>query len=765
MDIKTRQIQAKWKKPLLASRLLIPALLASVTAYGVAADEIAEADVDIEEVVVTGSRTGRALNKIPGAVSIINESEIKRDVSLTADITAMLARTVPGYGGSFQQLDRRGETLRGRTALRLLDGVPQGSPLRDGSRDSVFTDLGVIQRIEVINGPSATEGIGASGGIINYITKTPTKMGTEVQLSSQLRSQFHEDSGSWRVGVNVAHKNEFYDVLVAGSFAETGIAYSGDGETIAIGPSGSDRDSQSDNLFIKVGTNFGTDDEQRLEISHSRFILECQCNYSILLEDPGFGYHFDNKIPIRSQKVSPPDSKASFNDFVQTAITYTHENFLGGTLWVQAYDADQRMRFEAERSRSKQEPLFRPFTLDADGFPIGAYFVEQSEIDSQKQGLRTSWSAEDLFGTEGLGVQLGADYVKDTAQQRLALANVTRVPPMEYSSFAPFVQASLDVGPVTFTAGIRHEDGKLDVESYTSSWDNDRRFVEGGEINYGNWLPNVGAIWRVSDAWSVYGSFSKGFTLPNAGIPLRNQRCSNDTSSNGDRNDPINSPFGGIQPDGCPNDPQISVNDIIDLDAIIVDNIEIGFSWRGDDGKFGVSLYESTSDFGSRLVSNPATQVLELSRSPERIQGVEVTGSYDVTNDINLAFLYSSITGKTTSGDLDVLDREIGVFNVPPNKLVVTADWQFSDAGNVVLGSFTSFARDINEGQGGEEHIGGFTLFNLAINHDLGEGTISLGVDNLLDKVYLLPTSNVLFYQNYIYGRGREVSLSYTVNY
>ncbi|MBL0125362.1 MAG: hypothetical protein IPP88_22720 [Betaproteobacteria bacterium] len=52
-------------------------------------------------------------------------------------------------------------------------------PLREGNRTSVFTDLGIIERIEVINGPSASEGIGASGGIINYLSKTPTKMGNE----------------------------------------------------------------------------------------------------------------------------------------------------------------------------------------------------------------------------------------------------------------------------------------------------------------------------------------------------------------------------------------------------------------------------------------------------------------------------------------------------------------------------------------------------------------------------------------------------------
>ena len=97
----------------------------------------------------------------------------------------MLARTVPGYAESTQAMSNTGETLRGRIALRLFDGIPQTSPLRETNRSGSFTDLGVVGRIEVINGPSASEGVGASGGIINYISKTPTVMGNQISMTTQ----------------------------------------------------------------------------------------------------------------------------------------------------------------------------------------------------------------------------------------------------------------------------------------------------------------------------------------------------------------------------------------------------------------------------------------------------------------------------------------------------------------------------------------------------------------------------------------------------
>ncbi len=76
--------------------------------------------------------------------------------------------------------------------------------------------------------------------------------------------------------------------------------------------------------------------------------------------------------------------------------------------------------------------------------------------------------------------------------------------------------------------------------------------------------------------------------MPNVGIPLRNVQCSNDTPE-------------GTQPDGCPNDPLQSVDGILALEPIVVDNTEVGFNWRGSRVSLGASYYQSDSDFGVSL--------------------------------------------------------------------------------------------------------------------------------------------------------------------
>lgn len=95
-----------------------------------------DAATTLDQVIVTGTRTPVAIDKVPGVAHLISPEQVQRTLNLTEDATAVLARMVPGYSESSQAMrGNSGETLRGRVALRLFDGVPQGSPLREGSRN------------------------------------------------------------------------------------------------------------------------------------------------------------------------------------------------------------------------------------------------------------------------------------------------------------------------------------------------------------------------------------------------------------------------------------------------------------------------------------------------------------------------------------------------------------------------------------------------------------------------------------------------------
>lgn len=711
-----------------------------------AAAALRDADVDtdgedaattLDRVVVTGSRSPKAIDRIPGAVTLISTEEVQRTLAQTDDATAVLARSVPGYSESSQALNNLGETLRGRVALRLFDGIPQGSPLREGSRSGTFTDMGVVGRVEVINGPSAAEGIGGAGGVINYLSRVPTTMGTEATLTTRYSTQFEDDSESWKVGLTVAHKGERFDLLGAAAFIDRGITYDGNGRRIGISASGSTADSQADNLFLKTGLNFGDEDLQRIQFTASRFNLESNANYSYQMGNRATGLS-DTAIPV-----PPLDGKADFNDFEQYVLAYSHGDLLGGALQLDLYRASQAMRFPTDNSTDRQDPLIAP---------IGT-LVDQSEINSEKKGVKAAMTWSSLFGVDGLELRTGLDVVEDEAQQRLALTDRVWAPPLLYKSTAPWFQLAWDIGNLTLSGGFRREDGELSVDDYVTTWFRDRRPVRGGTVDYQENLVNFGAIYRLPRGFSVFASYGEGFSLPNAGIPLRNIQCSNDTPE-------------GTQPDGCPNDPLISVEDIVDLQAIVVENREIGFNWRGDRANFGASVYRSYSEFGSSYLVDPVTLDFILNRAPVEIEGFEANGEFRFNDAWRVNAIYSRIDGRSTFVRNGPLDRELGITDISPDKFTASVDWKFTPQGNVTLGMTQLFDRDINQGQNNAESTDGYTLFDLTANYDFDRyGRLSLGIENLTDKQYFLTFSQIDFFQNYFAGRGRMVSLTHTITF
>ncbi|PKP65792.1 MAG: TonB-dependent receptor [Alphaproteobacteria bacterium HGW-Alphaproteobacteria-7] len=685
-----------------------------------------EQDAQSRSIIVTGSRTPRAVDKIAGAVTVITSADVQRSLALTEDSTAVLAKTVPGYSESSQTLNTLGETMRGRVALYLFDGIPQSTPLRNGSRNAAFTDMSTIERIEVIGGASASEGIGAEGGVINYISRRATQPGLHVNLGGRLGTQFRDDSGIWGIKGDVAYKGSGVDFFAAGAYVDRGITYDANGRRIGMSASSSLSDSVQKNLFVKVGTDFGAGDTQRLELTANWFRLKGKANYHWVAGDRALGIP-DTAEPgpqlIDGVDVLRPD----FNDFKQTALKYSNEDVFGGTLITTVYAARQAMRFPGDNGASRQDPQIAP---------LGT-LVDQSEVLSKKYGLLTSFSRPD-FLIDDLLLRIGVDAVHDQTQQRLALTDRVWVPPMNYDSIGPYIQMSWDIGPVTLSGGARHENGQVQVDDYVTTFFRNSVAVEGGKLKYSNTLPNVGLVTRLGAGFSVFGSYSKGFTLPNLGIPLRNI-----------------------------NTPGQSVEGIVDLKAVIFDNKEIGANWRGRRGSVGVSAYRSFSKLGSSLAVDPVTQDFVLNRRPVRITGIDATAELRATDWFRFNGVYSHVKGRTTSGNnvLTPVETPLGITNIPLDKLVVSGTFTPTDALSFTIGMDTTFDR-AQAGSSPPEDIEGRTLFDLTAKYRIeNAGTVTLGVENLFNEFYFLAFSQIDFFQNYFAGRGRTVSLQFRTDF
>lgn len=130
---------------------------------------------NLEEIVVTGTRTPKFLKDTPIQTRVITSSDIaKLDATNVQDL---LQQELPGVEFSFsmnQQTHLNLSGFGGQGILFLVDG----ERLAGESMDDVdFTRLtmGNVERIEIVKGAaSALYGSNATGGVVNIITKKPT---------------------------------------------------------------------------------------------------------------------------------------------------------------------------------------------------------------------------------------------------------------------------------------------------------------------------------------------------------------------------------------------------------------------------------------------------------------------------------------------------------------------------------------------------------------------------------------------------------------
>lgn len=160
-------------------------LLASFSAPALAADPVEQ------QMVVIGSRAPTSISELPGTVWVIEREQLDQQTQAGVPLKEALGQLIPGLDIGSQGRTNNGQNLRGRSVLVMIDGVSLNSS-RGISRQFDSIDPFNIERIEVMSGASAVYGGGATGGIINIVTKKgvggDTRFNTELGARSASRA-------------------------------------------------------------------------------------------------------------------------------------------------------------------------------------------------------------------------------------------------------------------------------------------------------------------------------------------------------------------------------------------------------------------------------------------------------------------------------------------------------------------------------------------------------------------------------------------------
>lgn len=228
---------------------------------------------------VSTLRSDSAVGETTQRVTVIGRQQIEQQLALSSDPGQVLSNLIASYSPSRQKMSNAGETLRGRTPQFLVDGVPQASSIRNDGRSSYTIDLAQIERIEVIHGASAEHGGGATGGIVNFISRRPEGNGVSQHAGVSLESddRFSKDGLSHKMNYRLSAQQGDWETLFGATWQERGAFYDANDELIGVAYPGEIQDTRDHDLMFKLG--YWLDDVQHLQFSANHYQLKGNNDY------------------------------------------------------------------------------------------------------------------------------------------------------------------------------------------------------------------------------------------------------------------------------------------------------------------------------------------------------------------------------------------------------------------------------------------------------------------------------------------------------
>jgi iron complex outermembrane receptor protein len=706
---------------------------------------VTEAPEGEDAIVVTAARTILPPSALPLTIDIIGKDTLDQQLAISGSVTDAVSNLTPSFSPTRQKLSGAGETLRGRSPLYAINGIPQSTPMRDGSRDGFTIDGFFVDRVELIYGSNALQGIGGTGGIVNQVTVGAPKeegISGRVLLQGTADNDFSKDGIGGKIGGLFQYRAGRFDATFGAAYEKRGAFYDGEGRRIGINlTQGETQDSNTLSLFARLGYELSP--TARLDLIASRFELKGDGDYIALAGSRTLG------TPTSAVRGDPP-GKSAQNRTESVALSLTDTDLGGGNFVSQIFFNRSRDTFggEVATQATFQDPALAP---------VGTLF-DQSQNRSRKLGAKLSYERA-VPGFEDLTVTLGFDALVDKTEQALIATGRVWVPPSDFRSLAPFGQANLKLfdGIVRLAGGLRWENVKIKIDDFHTLAST--TFVAcsatvttncglgtyggvdvaGGKPKFDDLLINGGVIIEPWAGIRAYASYAEGFTVPDIG---RITRAVNRTG--------------------------VDIDSFLDISPIISNNREVGVELKRGPLDASATYFWSSSDKGQLLIARP-DRIFDVQRQRVEIEGLEVNLRVTLPIDgLKLGVGYAHIQGKYDSDSANpdgIVDTDLDGTNISPDRLNLNASYNKGPLSALVQTQFflkRDFHGKANPDQ--RNNFGGYTITDASIRYQTGFGGLNLSVQNLFDKFYIdyssdtrLPTDNLAFFA----GRGRTFTLGW----
>lgn len=703
-----------------------------------ASEETKKANTQLAPIVMTATRTPKSIAEVAGTVQTIRGDEIAQQAGAGRKVADVLAQLVPSLAPSSGNTSNYGQTMRGRNVLVMIDGVSQTGS-RDVARQLNSISPNMIDHIEVVSGATSIYGSGATGGIINIITKRadksePVSFQTKLGLTSA--DNFRGDSLAYQVGQTASFSNDEVDGFVGIDYTKRGSQFDGNGDRISLSPwQGSTMDT--DTIDVNGRLNFNLTDNQSLSFGAQYYKDEQDTEYG-----PDYSYLKTKTQPSYKAIKGWSLDNQPFTERYAFNTQYQNQDFLGQILNVEAYYRNEKSRFV-------------PYGYSADGVD-----VKQSQSNVDYAGIRSTVQSDLKVAERDLKLTYGLDYDWEKDHQWAEFYKPSNNglsytatgetqgsgPDTKIQNIGTFLQGDYALTDrLNVQSGVRYQYVQADTDSYLTAR-KPYTLMAADSTDSDKFLFNLGAVYKLTDAQQVYANFSQGYSYPDVQRVLRDVAAYTLTTS-------------GIAP-------------------ITVNSYELGWRLNQDDGlNLGLTGFYNTSDKVVQFNSDRSVNIVD---TDQRVYGAEANVSYLFMENYKVG----GTLGYTRGQYKDAANNwhELNAFAVSPVKGTLFAEWNNDEGYGVraqmqaIQGTNKAYKDDqalnaagLTDSNSAAE-IKGYTTMDVLAHFPMAKGRVDFGVYNVWGNQYktvfaqqaAVTNANTLLA---IPAEGRTFALSYTINY
>lgn len=670
----------------------------------------------LQPMVVSATRVATSIASIPGSVQVIDETQVREQASAGRRLADILGQLIPGLTPSSGGMSNYGQTLRGRNMLVLIDGVSQNST-RDNFRQLNSISPDSIERIEVVSGASSVYGAGASGGIINIITKR--NQGQDLAFTSKMGmtsgNNFNRKGFAYEGFQSATGQQGAFDWYGSASYTQRNDQFDGHGQRVPQDTSqGSNMDTETYDLQGRFGYAF--DEQRKLTLGLQDYRDQQDTGYT---KDPG-----NTRKAVAVSGLDLDDQPYTRNQAVN--LDYHDTDFYGQSLTLETYWRQSQALFFPDISR-------------------GRAGISATDSEQTVYGLRTAIDTPlPAIGAATGNLVWGADYSHELARQSgdqyaLSGLNYRKTgttydlgPDLQTQTRALFAQMAWELGDWTVRGGVRREWIESEVKDSIAYGEivqtGNRATLPGDTLNYDATLYNLGVVYHITANQDLFANFSQGFSLPDIQRFLRD----------------VNSTY-NIQN--------------LNAQAIKVDSYELG--WRGNWNpvQAQVTAFNNTSDVTQFYDAND--RVLRLIGQKERVRGLESSLTWYLDEQWSVGGTYAWSKGETEQNGRWI---DLPATRVAPAKTTLFVGYQQEGYSLRLQGMRLSDYNAAEKDNNGRA-IDGYTLVDLLGSVQLPAGRLEGGIHNLTNRSFQTLLTQANARAPYPNAEGRTFSVSYSIDW